>query len=281
MTQEQLRMQMLAGIITEGQYKSMLNEGLSRDQIIQALEDLIETGELTGAEVRVMMDDLKAYHRAWVNRQRSPEKRSESARYAAYMKTINQKIQDLYGKYGYFIAATTPEINDLKTLKSFDTTKLGPKGAEHVKKAIFWLENPEKWEKHKKEADEYRKDPKNSLFNRGSEFVPINESEGRDLYKTAGEMISQVGLFTQENADELEAEGRGNLYRFFKTPEEREQLIKISEAYPAYVAKVKTIMDELMSDPMYQVAVGDVGGGRSPKTTGETLEKAYNRSKWF
>jgi len=26
MTQEQLRMQMLAGIITEGQYKAMLNE---------------------------------------------------------------------------------------------------------------------------------------------------------------------------------------------------------------------------------------------------------------
>jgi hypothetical protein len=29
MTQEQLRMQMLAGIITEGQYKITLNEGLS------------------------------------------------------------------------------------------------------------------------------------------------------------------------------------------------------------------------------------------------------------
>ena len=281
MKKETLRMQMLAGIITEGQYKTQLNEELSRDQIVQALEDLIEKGELTGAEVRVMMDDLKAYHRAWVNRQRSPEKRSESARYAAYIKTLNQKIQDLYDKYGYFISVTTPEINDLKTLKSFDTTKLGPKGAEQVKKAIFWLENPEKWEKHKKEADEYRKDPKNSLFNRGNEFVPINEDEGRDLYTVAGEMISQVGLFTQENADELEAEGKGNLYRFFKTPEEREQLIKISEAYPADVAKVKTIMDELMSDPMYQVAVGDVGGGRSPKTTGETLEKAYNRSKWF
>ena len=281
MTQEQLRMQMLAGIITEGQYKTQLNEELSRDQIVQALEDLIEKGELTGAEVRVMMDDLKAYHRAWVNRQRSPEKRSESARYAAYIKTLNQKIQDLYDKYGYFISVTTPEINDLKTLKSFDTTKLGPKGAEQVKKAIFWLENPEKWEKHKKEADEYRKDPKNSLFYRENEFVPINEDEGRDLYTIAGEMISQVGLFTQENADELEANKSGNLYRFFKTPEEREQLIKISEAYPAYVAKVKTMMDELMSDPMYQVAIGDAGGRYKSKTSGEILEKAYNRSKWF
>jgi hypothetical protein len=29
MTQEQLRMQMLAGIITEGQYKTTLNEGKS------------------------------------------------------------------------------------------------------------------------------------------------------------------------------------------------------------------------------------------------------------
>jgi len=31
MTQEQLRMQMLAGIITEGQYKNMLNENIEQD----------------------------------------------------------------------------------------------------------------------------------------------------------------------------------------------------------------------------------------------------------
>jgi hypothetical protein len=101
----------------------------------------------------------------------------------------------------------------------------------------------------------------------------LNEAEGNDLYTTAGQMISQVGLFTQKNADEMEAEGRGNLYRFFKTPEEKAELIKISEAYPAYLAKVKSIMDELMSDPMYQVAVGDAGRNSNP------LEKAYYRAK--
>ena len=101
----------------------------------------------------------------------------------------------------------------------------------------------------------------------------LNEAEGRDLYKTAGEMISQVGLFTQEIADELEAENRGNLYRFFNTPEEKAELIKISEAYPAYLAKVKAMMDELMSDPMYQVAIGDTGRNDNP------LSKAYYRAK--
>jgi hypothetical protein len=55
----------------------------------------------------------------------------------------------------------------------------------------------------------------------------------------------------------LEADGSGNLYRFFDTPEERDELIKISEGYKVYLAKVKAMMDELMSDPMYQVAVGD------------------------
>ena len=101
----------------------------------------------------------------------------------------------------------------------------------------------------------------------------LNEAEDKNLYKTAGEMISQVGLFTQKNADKLEAEGRGNLYRFFDTPEERDELIKISEGYKAYLDKVKTMMDELMSDPMYQVAVGDAGRSSNP------LEKAYYRAK--
>ena len=107
----------------------------------------------------------------------------------------------------------------------------------------------------------------------------LNEAEGNDLYQTAGQMISQVGLFTQENADKMEADGSGNLYRFFDTPEERDELIKISEAYPAYLAKVKAMMDELMSDPMYQVAVGDVGGKYRDRGPGETLEKAYMRAK--
>jgi hypothetical protein len=101
----------------------------------------------------------------------------------------------------------------------------------------------------------------------------LNEAEGRDLYKTAGEMISQVGLFTQETADELEAENRGNLYRFFNTPEEKAELIKISEGYKDYLAKVKAMMNELMNDPMYQVAVGDAGRNDNP------LEKAYYRAK--
>ena len=101
----------------------------------------------------------------------------------------------------------------------------------------------------------------------------LNEAEEKDLYTTAGQMISQVGLFTQENADEMIADGSGNLYRFFNTPEERDELIKISEGYKAYLDKVKTMMDELMSDPMYQVAVGDAGRSSNP------LEKAYYRAK--
>ena len=101
----------------------------------------------------------------------------------------------------------------------------------------------------------------------------LNEVGENDLYKTAGEMISQVGLFTQELADKLEAEDRGNLYRFFDTPEEKAELIKISEGYKDYLAKVKAMMDELMSDPMYQVAMGDAGRNSNP------LEKAYYRSK--
>jgi hypothetical protein len=107
----------------------------------------------------------------------------------------------------------------------------------------------------------------------------LNEAEDNDLYYTAGQMISQVGLFTQKKADEIEAEGRGNLGRFFDTPEEQSEIIKISEAYPAYLAKVKATMDELINDPMYRVAVGDVGGKYRDRGPGETLEKAYYRSK--
>jgi hypothetical protein len=38
MTQEQLRMQMLAGIITEGQYKEMLNES---ENLLSMIEDYV------------------------------------------------------------------------------------------------------------------------------------------------------------------------------------------------------------------------------------------------
>ena len=107
----------------------------------------------------------------------------------------------------------------------------------------------------------------------------LNEAEDNDPYYTVGQMISQVGLFTQKKADELEADDRGNLYRFFDTPEEKTELIKISEAYPAYLAKVKATMDSLINDPMYKVAVGDVGGKYRDRGPGETLEKAYMRSK--
>ena len=107
----------------------------------------------------------------------------------------------------------------------------------------------------------------------------LNEAEDNDLYYTAGEMISQVGLFTQEKADKLEAEKGGNLYRFYDTPEEKAELIRISEGYKAYLAKVKAAMDELINDPMYRVAVGDVGGKYRDRGPGETLEKAYMRSK--
>ena len=101
----------------------------------------------------------------------------------------------------------------------------------------------------------------------------LHEDEDKNLYNIAGQMISQVGLFTQENADKLEAENRGNLYRFFSTPQEKSELIKIPEEYKTYLSKVKTIMDELMSDPMYQVAVGDAGRNSNP------LEKAHTRAK--
>lgn len=107
----------------------------------------------------------------------------------------------------------------------------------------------------------------------------LNEAKDDSLYYTAGEMISQVGLFTQKKADKLEKEEGGNLYRFFDTPEEKAELIRISEGYKAYLTKVKAAMDELINDPMYRVAVGDVGGKYRDRGPGETLEKAYYRAK--
>ena len=38
-------------------------------------------------------------------------------------------------------------------------------------------------------------------------------------------------------------------------------------------------MDALINDPMYKVAVGDVGGQYRDKGPGETLAKAYYRAK--
>jgi len=38
MTQEQLRMQMLAGIITEDQYKAKLNENYNLDKILDKID---------------------------------------------------------------------------------------------------------------------------------------------------------------------------------------------------------------------------------------------------
>jgi hypothetical protein len=108
----------------------------------------------------------------------------------------------------------------------------------------------------------------------------LNEAEGTDLYYDAGQMISQVGLFTRENAGKLEAE-RDGIDRWYNTPEEREELIKISEGYKDYLAKVKATMDSLINDPMYRVAVGDVGGKYRDRGPGETLEKAYYRSKRY
>jgi len=108
----------------------------------------------------------------------------------------------------------------------------------------------------------------------------LNEAEGTDLYYDAGQMISQVGLFTRENADKIDAEG-DLLGRWYDTPEEREELIKISEGYKDYLAKVKEAFDTLMNDPMYRVAVGDVGGKYRDRGPGETLEKAFYRANRY
>lgn len=144
--------------INESQFKVELNEGLSKDEITQALKDLIDAGELTGADVRVMMDDLKLYHRGVVNRQRSPEQRQESARYGQYIKGVEKKMMDhRLGKVNYgkiYYDSLAPIYNDLKTLKSFDTTKLSSKGADYVKQAIYNIENPQEFEKEYKRLED-------------------------------------------------------------------------------------------------------------------------------
>jgi hypothetical protein len=56
MTQEQLRMQMLAGIITEGQYKEMLNENKL---------------EIIGSDVDELLDAISILNRDMMNSKRS------------------------------------------------------------------------------------------------------------------------------------------------------------------------------------------------------------------
>jgi hypothetical protein len=95
-------------------------------------------------------------------------------------------------------------------------------------------------------------------------------------YVTAGQMISQVGLFTQDNAEESRGDKYANLNRFYNTTEQESQLIAISEKYPEYTQKVKKYIDELVNDPMFKVAQGDSGGG-----TFKSLQLAYIRNKEF
>ena len=58
MTQEQLRMQMLAGIITEGQYKAILNE--SEEDINTPDVGKDEKEDLTPPSLQVIIDDYKS-----------------------------------------------------------------------------------------------------------------------------------------------------------------------------------------------------------------------------
>jgi hypothetical protein len=106
-------------------------------------------------------------------------------------------------------------------------------------------------------------------------FLSNDES---DLYSIAGEMISQVGLFTQANAEKSKGNKYANLNRFYNTnnPEQESQLIAISEKYPEYTQKVKKYIDELVNDPMFKVAQGDSGGD-----VFKSLQLAYERNKEF
>jgi len=106
----------------------------------------------------------------------------------------------------------------------------------------------------------------------------LAEDSKNDAYLTAGEMISQVGLYTQQNAESLKSSKSGNLYRFFNTPQEEAEIIKVSEEYKGYLAKLKAAVDALTKNPLYQVAVGDAGGRYRDRGIGATIEKAYNRS---
>ena len=64
MTKEQLRMQMLSGIITEGEYKAMLNEDESIDAQIAALQkqiELLQKKKQTGGKVQMTKEQLNLW----------------------------------------------------------------------------------------------------------------------------------------------------------------------------------------------------------------------------
>ena len=67
MTKEQLRMQMLSGIITEGQYKAMLNEDESVDAQIAALQkqiELLQKKKQTGGKINLTPAQLSKFKKA-------------------------------------------------------------------------------------------------------------------------------------------------------------------------------------------------------------------------
>jgi hypothetical protein len=64
MTQEQLRMQMLAGIITEGQYKAMLNENIkyTEDEASKLFDYHERTGMLPQDMTSEEYDEIMSYY---------------------------------------------------------------------------------------------------------------------------------------------------------------------------------------------------------------------------
>ncbi len=56
MNKETLRMQMLAGVITEGQYKQKLNEGRNMDELINLVKNNFQTikNNFTKSELEIM-----------------------------------------------------------------------------------------------------------------------------------------------------------------------------------------------------------------------------------
>ena len=92
MTQEQLRMQMLAGIIIEGQYKAKLNENkLSKEELFQQLISLASSGELTSSEIYDIHKQLLSVLRKLVANKRTPEQRKASAAKAKITKERKAK----------------------------------------------------------------------------------------------------------------------------------------------------------------------------------------------
>ena len=65
----------------------------------------------------------------------------------------------------------------------------------------------------------------------------LNEAEGKDLYNTAGQMISQVGLFTQENADKMEARIKELEALLEKAIQERDYYYNLWKKANAYIVK--------------------------------------------